>query len=243
MTTAKTQDEFPGGGEPAQGDAWEALAQGELSREEEAFLRALAEESEPAAARLEAFAPLGDEFKARTVDRLADDLARQRQQKRFRMRSVLTWSTGVLAAAAAALFAFLPRGGDPLPVYTLAVHGVAEVRGSEQHTGPVRLVPQSELEIVLTPGAKVQGEVVLTVGLIATEGKVVLARKAPERASSGAFRLTGTMDELFGPVSAGRYQLATAVARQAISADELTARATRHDPGTETAQLVYEAPP
>jgi hypothetical protein len=241
MTTAKTQDEFPGG-EPAQDDAWEALAKGELSREEEAFLRALAEESEPAAARLEAFAPLGDEFKARTVDRLADDLAHQRQQKRFSLRRGLGWGAGVLAAAAAVLFAFLPRG-ETLPAYTLAVHGVAEVRGSEQQAGPVRLVPQSELEIVLKPADKVAGELVLTVGLISSAGKVLLSPRSAERADSGAFRLTGTLSELFGPVPAGRYRLATTVTRQAISADELAEQAARQDPRTQIAELVYEAAP
>jgi hypothetical protein len=242
MTTAKTQDEFPGG-EPVQDDAWEALAKGELSREEEAFLRALAEESEPAAARLEAYAPLGDEFKARVVDKLADELAHQKQRNRFKLRSSLGWATGVLAAAAAALLAFMPRGGEPLPEYTLAVHGVAETRGAEQQTGPVRLLPQSELEVQLKPSAKVQGEVVLTLGLISNAGVVSLAQKAPERAPSGAFRLLGTLGELFPGVGPGRYRLVATVAREALSAQELAARAAAHDPDTETSELVFDAAP
>jgi hypothetical protein len=242
MTTPKTQDEFPGG-DPAQDDAWEALAKGELSREEEAFLRALAEESEPAAARLEAYAPLGDDFKARMVDKLADDLAHQQQRKRFKLRTALTWGTGALAAAAAALFAFLPRGGEALPEYTLAVHGIQDVRGSEETTGPVRVVAASELDIVLKPSAKVQGDVVLTVGLVSSAHAVTLATKAPERAPSGAFRLQGTMDELFAGVSPGRYRLVAAVARDAIAADELADRVERSDPDTETTELLYEAAP
>ncbi len=241
MTTAKTQDEFPG--PEAQDDAWTALTRGELSKEEEAFLRALAEESEPDAARLEAHLPLGEDFRARTADKLANDLARQRRQKSLRLRVALTWGTASLAVAAAALFVILPRGPG-LPEYTLAVHGtVAEARGAEPAaTGTLRVQPQTELDVVLTPAAKVEGDTVLTVGLVTPDG-LKIAQRPAERAPSGAFRLLGSVDELFGAVAPGRYQLLAVVGRKPLDAEELAGLAQQGDPGVEKVELVYEAPP
>lgn len=240
MTTAKTQDEFPGG-EPAQDDAWEALTKGELSREEEAFLRALAEENDADGARLEAHAPLDAAFRERTVDKLEEQLARERKVRRLKVRVALSWGAASLAVAAAALLIMLPGGGE-LPEYTLMVEGaVAEARGADQpRAGALRVLPQSQLEIVLAPRAIVQVEPVLTVALVSAAG-AVLAQKAPERARSGAFRLQGTVVELFGSVSPGRYELLAVVDRATVSAEELAARAKRGDPAVEKAELVYEA--
>jgi hypothetical protein len=240
MTTAKTQDEFPGG-EHAQDDAWEALTRGELSREEEAFLRALAEDNDADGARLEAHAPLDAGFRERTAEKLEAQLARERKQRQLKVRVALSWGAASLAVAAAALFIMLP-GGRELPEYTLMVEGsVAQARGADQpRSGMLQVLPQSELEIVLAPSSIVQVEPVLTVAL-ASDASTLLVQKAAERAPSGAFRLQGTLAELFGSVSPGRYELLAVVDRQAVPAEELVARARRGDPAVEKAELRYEA--
>jgi hypothetical protein len=226
-------------------DAWEDLSLGTLSKEEEALLRALAEESEHDAARLEAHAPLGAAFEERTVDKLAAQLEAQRdvkakaEQQRFLARRSTTYMASGLAVAAAALLLFWPRE-DAVPPYTLNVLGsVAEVRGDTDHKGPLRLLPESPIEITLTPEVEVSEPLALTVGLVSGE-RVYIARGQAERAPSGAFRLAGTMAQLFD-APPGRYQLVTAVAHGPLDGDELRERLAEASSSVDTRELLYEA--
>jgi hypothetical protein len=224
-------------------DIWQALTAGELSKEEEALLRALAEESDDDAVKLEAHAPLDEAFRARTVDVLAKQIEGERR-KRHNQRARFAYAGVGLAAAAAALFAFLPGNSEALPAYTLAVHGMlAEQRGAEENAanGPLRVLPETELEIALTPAQAVKGEPQLTVGLISQTG-VTLAHGTPERAASGAFRLTGPMKQLFD-VAPGRYTLAAVVAHAALTPEELAAKVAAHAPEVEQAALIYQNAP
>ena len=110
-------------------ERWDRLSAGELSPEEEAELRALAETSEEARLAYEAFRPLGPEFQARVVQKIqaqsqaeaeAAEAARKKQEPRKlfyfpRPARFAAWGTAA-AAAAASLMIFL-REPAPLPDY------------------------------------------------------------------------------------------------------------------------------
>lgn len=171
---------------PESETVWDDLAEGSLAREEEAFLKALAEESEVAAVHHEAYAPLGEAFQDRVASRVEEQLRVDRQRRRFRHAARIT--TVALAAAAAVLLFVVP--GEPaLPSYTLTVRGgAAEVRGPSAHDGPVQFDQQSRLTLVAQPKERVTGAVVAT--LIAVVGE--RAERVPARvelAESGALRL------------------------------------------------------
>ena len=220
-------------------NAWEGLSEGTLSKEEEALLRALAEESEGDALKLEAYTPLGDAFVERTVDKLAEQIKSEGQKRwRSRLRSTTFVASG-FAAAAAALLVLWPRYHD-YPAYSMNVSGaVKEQRGDAQVVGAMHLIPESELEVTLTPDAKVSEKLALTVALVGPGG-CYLAQRQAERAESGAFRLAGPMRELFD-APPGSYTLVAAVADEPLTAEALRTRF-ESEPETVDAQaLVYEA--
>lgn len=171
---------------PEADTVWDDLAQGSLSREEEAFLKALAEESEVAAVHHEAYAPLGEAFQARAASRVEEQLRVERHRRRFRHAARLT---AVALAAAAAVLLFVVPGEPALPGYTLAVRGgTAEVRGPSAHEGPIQFDQRSRLTLVAQPTERVAGAVVAT--LVAVVGE--RAERVPARvelAESGALRL------------------------------------------------------
>ena len=220
-------------------DAWEGLAQGTLSKEEEALLKALAEESEGDALKLEAYTPLGDAFVERTVDKLAEQIKTE-GQKRWRARvRTYTYAASGLASAAAALLVFWPKGGE-LPDYSMNVQGaVQESRGATEVEGPLHMLPESNLELTLTPETKVDEALTLTVGLVGTD-QVYLARGQAERAESGAFRLTGTMRELFD-APAGTYKLVATVDEKPLDGEALRERLESEPESVDTRNLSYDA--
>lgn len=157
-------------------ERWDRLSAGELSAEEEAALRALAESSEDAREAYEAFRPLGPDFQARVVQALRDQRAAASEtaplapdgpaepsarvlQFRRRVRRLSGW----LAAAApiAAVLLLMLRGPGalpPLPDYQPHPSGgVQAMRGAPDDLGT--LVPGSSFDLVLTPQTAVSGEV------------------------------------------------------------------------------------
>lgn len=157
-------------------ERWDRLSAGELSAEEEAALRALAESSEDAREAYEAFRPLGPDFQARVVQALRDQRAAASEtaplapdgpaepsarvlQFRRRVRRLSGW----LAAAApiAAILVLVLRGPGalpPLPDYQPHPSGgVQAMRGATDDLGT--LVPGSSFDLVLTPQTAVSGEV------------------------------------------------------------------------------------
>jgi hypothetical protein len=222
---------------------WDALTRGELSREQAGILRVLAEESPDSddALRFAAHAPLDTAFHERLTDVLAAQVAHDTQRRRFLRRGVPTLFAG-LAAAAAVLFAVVLPGAD-MPEYELLVAGgIATSRGpSEERAQVVRVSPASELELVLRPAQRVEGEVVLTAFLLSQRGAFPL-RATAERDASGAFRVTGSLEQLFG-APFGSYTLAAAVGRRALSVHEVTTKLHEGDSDVESTRVEFEATP
>lgn len=136
-------------------ERWDRLSSGELSPEEEAELRALAETSEEARAAWEAFRPLGPDFHASVVQAVRKQgLVPAAKLLPFRPR-LAEWSA-VAALAAAASVVLLLRPPAPLPdYYSLKVSGgVQEERGEEPETAkapvPV-LAPGDPFQVIVRP--------------------------------------------------------------------------------------------
>jgi hypothetical protein len=127
-------------------ERWDRLSRGELSPEEDAELRALAETSEEARAAYEAFRPLGPEFHASVVRAVREQglapearpAPEQRPEKLlpFRRRSLAWWSAAASAAAAATVVLLL-RPLAPLPDYSLEVTRDVSAWRGEQPEVPV----------------------------------------------------------------------------------------------------------
>lgn len=131
-------------------ERWDRLAAGTLTPEEEAELRALAETSPEAREAWEAFRPLGPEFQARMVEKIAAELPKERRARLLPFRPAVRiggWVTA--AAAAAAVLVMLLRPGVPLPEYTIAsvAGGFSEIRGEQ----PRDFAPGDRIEVRLRP--------------------------------------------------------------------------------------------
>jgi hypothetical protein len=153
-------------------ERWDRLSAGELSPQEEAELRALAETSEEARQAYEAFRPLGDEFQARMVSTLAAEVASPASAEtakpaRFRLlpfRPAARFGTWLSAAAAVAAVLFLllrsPAALPPLPAYVGSLSpGVQPSRGPGSTTGRQVFVPGSPLTLEAAPQRSVTGPV------------------------------------------------------------------------------------
>ena len=190
--------------EPGSESAWEALTEGRLTRDEEAVLRALADENEDDAVRLEAYAPLGDDFAERMTARLgtlasaqvgggaasegdAPESAREAPRP-SNVRRLFTIGGPMLAAAAAAVLLWMPVGSS-LPPYTLEVQGAdAELRGSPQADGVARVSENTVLTLVAKPAERVRTTVAVTVLALAL-GRVALVEADVKAAPTGAMRV------------------------------------------------------
>ncbi len=133
-------------------ERWDRLSRGELSPEEDAELRALAETSEEARAAYEAFRPLGPEFHASVVQAVrSQDPAPPAKLLPFR-RHLAGWSA-IAALATAASVVLLLRPPAPLPDYSLKVAGgVSASRGEEPETAePSVLAPGDRFRVIVRP--------------------------------------------------------------------------------------------
>ena len=136
-------------------ERWYRLAAGTLTTEEEAELLALAETSPEAREAYEAFRPLGPEFQARMVERIAAELPKPKKKQEPRrwflsFRPAVRFGGWATAAAAVAAVLFLiPRPSGPLPGYQMAdVTGVSsEMRGEQTED----FAPGDRIEVVLLP--------------------------------------------------------------------------------------------
>ncbi len=177
-------------------DTWELFAQGELSRDEQAFLRALAEDNEADALRMEAYAPLDASFRERMAERMAAQLAAEagapsldaaRRRRRYQRFAT---AAAVFAVAACALLVVRPNNTQ-VPEYALVIEGqIASERGAPPARGPLRVTPDSLLDIKLTPSVRASAELILST-FLERDGKVELWPVAAQRTSSGAFRIQG----------------------------------------------------
>jgi hypothetical protein len=145
----------------ADDDVWEGLTHGTLSKDEEAVLRALAEESEDDATRFRAHAPLDETFRARVTERL---VARIDADKKVRKLRRWMGGAGLSMAAAAALLMLGTPTKSSLPPYVLSVQGAdATTRGGDRSGAEVRLAADAVLTLIARPDRRVRGPVTASV--------------------------------------------------------------------------------
>lgn len=130
-------------------ERWDRLAAGTLTAEEEVELRALAETSPEAREAWEAFRPLGPEFQARVVEKIAAELPRERRARVLPFPPAFRIGGWVTAAAAAAVLVVLLRPSGPLPGYQIAEvsGGSSEMRGEVVQD----FAPGDSIEVKLRP--------------------------------------------------------------------------------------------
>lgn len=192
-------------------ERWDRLSAGELSPEEEAELRALAETSEEARLAYEAFRPLGPDFQAGVVQAIqkqglapqAETPAPQTPAKLLPFRrstsQTFRWAgwSAAAAVAAAALF-FVVRGPasyPPLPVYALAPIGGDQAfrGGTEPATGTPVFSPGSLLTFNVRPQQVVAGPV--EAYAFASRGKEWVPLGKERGSENGSVRLRGTLGQ------------------------------------------------
>jgi tetratricopeptide (TPR) repeat protein len=207
---------------------WEELAHGELSSEEQGFLKALAEADPELAEHAAAYAPINDE----SIERIAEAAQKSLWRHRARKRN-LWWGSaaGALAVAAAVLLMVRPRAEDALPAYSLRLsQGLTMERGAAQAVAVPSFDAHSELDIIALPATRVSAPVSARAFLV--RGAEIIAIPAQfSLEPSGALRFRGKAQDVLraGP---GRFELAIAIARKLPDDDELKrwvrARDARH---------------
>lgn len=216
-------------------DAWESLTKGNLTNDEEAVLRALAEENAADAANLEAYAPLDETFRARVTDRLGMKLtADRRARARHRLVGAMSF-----AAAAALLLLWLPAGSNGVPRYVLSVQGGdAETRGSNTPSASddIRVSQDSVLTLVAQPEQRLDTKPTAAL-FVLSEGRAVRLRTHVEVADSGAVRLRVPGALLPFPEQR-TLTLALVISGADISAEEAKNLVAERDPRALVARLV-----
>lgn len=173
-------------------ERWDRLAAGTLAAEEEAELRALAETSPEAREAWEAFRPLGPEFQARVVDKIA---AGQRAWWVFPF-SPAVWFRGLVTAAAAAAVLLLVVPPDaPLPDYQIASvkGGSSETRGEQ----PRDFAPGDRIQAVLRPETASRTRVEAQLFLL-RDGEL-RPLEAQSETAGGSVKMNGKLDRDLQP--------------------------------------------
>jgi hypothetical protein len=185
-------------------ERWDRLSAGELSPEEEAELRALAESSKEGREAYEAFRPLGPEFEARVVQKIqsqsqaeaeAPEAARKEQDqgKLFpfpRRARFAAWGTA--AAAAAAILMLSISKPAPLPDYVSPEPpsgGESKTRGSERI-----FAPGTPVTVTLRPETTGTYEKRLEAqAFLACGGELFPVKVKSRFATSGSVEINGTI--------------------------------------------------
>ena len=194
-------------------ERWDRLSRGELSPEEDAELRALAETSEEARAAYEAFRPLGPGFHASVVRAVRKQgLPSPAKLLPFRRRSLIGWSAAAAAVAAAASVILLLRPLAPLPGYSLEVTGGVRAWRGEEPTEALALAPGDRFQVIVRPQTAVSDAPRLEALCVLTrsgELRVLEARSEIDPAG-GAVKMEGSLDRGVPP---GRWTLWAVVGR------------------------------
>jgi hypothetical protein len=175
-------------------ERWDRLAAGTLTAEEKAELRALAESSPEAREAWEAFRPLGPEFQARVVEKIAKErggrLLPFRLSKRF-----VGWATA--AAAAAALAVVLLPPSAPLPDYQIASisGGSSEMRGEQ----PDDFAPGDRIEVRLRPVTASRTERLEGSLFLLRNGELRGLSAESESVPGGSVKIVGTLRDDLEP--------------------------------------------
>src|SRR5581483_1136849 len=161
---------------------------------------------------------------------------------RARAMNALRWTTAVLAVAAGTVLWLNHRAppadrAAPLPVYALdVIGGVQEQRGlGAPGTHPIRLRPDSPLELVLRPATAVRDRIAVDSFLVpaaahGTGGDAAIEPAAIpfETSPDGAARARGTAASLFG-ARHGHWQLRLIVKTADAPAGDVLRRARLED--------------
>jgi hypothetical protein len=223
-------------------ERWDRLAAGTLSPEEDAELRALAATSPELREAYEAFQPLGPEFQARIVEKVAELVPAPVPQplpfyRRAAARRIEVW-LGSAAAIAAALFLFIVPPRAPLPLYQAdRVEGVQSQRGEPTQTSGLPVfVPGSLLTVSAHPSKPVKGRVE-ALGFVRPLSGGAVHPLDPQPSfdlpENGAVRLRATLGEGIR-LQAGDWRLWIVIGRPgkipspSALAEELRAGRTRH---------------
>jgi hypothetical protein len=195
------------------GERWDRLSSGELSPEEEAELRALAETSEEAREAWEAFRPLGPDFHASVVQAIREQALAPKPPAKLlpfprRATRLAGWST-VAAAVAAAVLVLLLRPPATLPDYNFpeVSRGVSTMRGELPEEV---LTPGGRLEVHLRPLTAASRADRFEARSFLADGRslLLLARSKPD--PGGAVKIEGTIPSDLRP---GTYTLWAVVGR------------------------------
>lgn len=202
-------------------ERWDRLSAGELTPEEEAELRALAETSEDAREAYEAFRPLGPDFQARVVGKIQ----RRARVVPFPPRPAWLWkAAAATAAAAAALFLFVPPPA-PLPDYrTSKVSGVQAMRGEQAEDAEIPSLAPGQFKVVLQPKTSVSRLPTLEARCFLVGGGDLrhLKVQKQEHDPGGSIRIEGTIGDEVRP---GRWTLWSVVGRRGKLPEDAELRA------------------
>lgn len=191
------------------GERWDRLSSGELSPEEEAELRVLAETSEEAREAYEAFRPLGPDFHASVVQAIREQALTPKPPARplpfpRRAAPLIKWST----AAAAVLVGVLLRPPATLPDYaSLEVSGASTMRGEEAEEV---FIPGGPLKMLLLPRTAASRAHRLKARSFLASGEDLIPLTTGRPDSRGTVKLEGEIPD----VPPGTYTLWLVVGRR-----------------------------
>jgi hypothetical protein len=189
-------------------ERWDRLAAGTLTPEEDAELRALAATSPEARETYEAFRPLGPEFQARVVDKIAAELKRptEHREPRFRLlpfRPTMLRRAGWLTAAtaAAAVLMLVLRPPAPLPDYSLGLSGGSSVMRGERPEGAVPdFAPGDRFKVILHPQTAASRALSLEAQCFLLRGRELRRLEVKSQLDpGGAVMMEGSMDRDLQP--------------------------------------------
>lgn len=172
-------------------ERWDRLSRGELSPEEDAELRALAEASEEARAAYEAFRPLGPAFHAGVVQAVREQgFSPPAKLLSFRRR-LAGWSA-VAALATAASVVLLLRPLAPLPDYSLEVSG--GVRASRDLAEAPVLAPGDRFQVIVRPATEVsRGSKLAALCILARDRELRPLEVRNQIDPTGAVKMEGSL--------------------------------------------------
>lgn len=210
----------------ARDERWESLTEGTLSEADRKELERLAQEDPTAGEAYEAFKPLDAAARERIAARLERELSAESPKEapketmppaqvvplapRRRPRMIVP-VVAAMAAAAAVFLLVSPRGGRPLPGYTLSLSSEQEVRSGAAEAEVPRLGPGSLIDLILRPEQAVTEPVEVRAFLL-RPGEAQAWTPPMERSAEGAVRIHGPVESLLS-ISPGEWTLAIAVGR------------------------------
>jgi hypothetical protein len=199
--------------EPA--EAWDDLAEGSADVR---ALEQLAKSEDEREELVALFTPLSEDARAKIEERVVGEVS---QKKAGKVIPIGIAVTAVLAAAAALFLVMTGEKTAPPPAYVAELEGgIREMRGDPEPTEELpRFLPETRIEIVLRPA--VRTSIPLDVATVAKPERGDERRLAVqwETAPTGAFRATGSLEDVLGRLEPGRWTLYFAIGEHDAIAD------------------------